>query len=145
MLSQNRRSMKSKNSMLLEDELMSRKQRFLITGTLLASAFLSGLVVYIKANAVPAERVIHITAKKFEFSPDSITLKKGEPVVFEISSDDRKHGFSLRAFGVRSDVLPGKVSRIQFTPDKTGKFTFSCDVFCGDGHEEMTGTVVVNE
>jgi len=131
--------------MLLEDELMSRKKRFFITGTLLASALLSGLVMYIRANAVPAERVIHITAKKFEFSPDSITLKKGEPVVFEISSEDRKHGFNLRAFGVRSDVPPGKVSSVRFTPDKTGTFTFSCDVFCGDGHEEMTGTVVVTE
>ena len=124
---------------------MSRKKRFFITGTLLASALLSGLVMYIRANAVPAERVIHITAKKFEFSPDSITLKKGEPVVFEISSEDRKHGFNLRAFGVRSDVPPGKVSSVRFTPDKTGTFTFSCDVFCGDGHEEMTGTVVVTE
>ena len=131
--------------MLLEDELMNLTKRALITGVLLASALLSGLVVYTRANAVPAERVIHITANKFQFSPDSITLKKDEPVVFEISSGDRKHGFSLRAFGVRSDVLPGKVSRIRFTPDKTGKFTFSCDVFCGDGHEEMTGTVVVNE
>jgi cytochrome c oxidase subunit 2 len=131
--------------MLLEDELMSRKKRVLITGALLTSALLSGLVIYSKANALPAERVIHITAKKFEFSPDSITLKKGEPVVFEISSEDRKHGFNLRAFGIRSDVLPGKVSRVRFTPDKTGKFTFSCDVFCGEGHEEMTGTVVVTE
>ena len=124
---------------------MSRKKRVLITGTLLASALLSGLVIYIKASALPADRVIHITAKKFEFSPDSITLKKGEPVVFEISSEDRKHGFNLRAFGIRSDVLPGKVSRVRFTPDKTGKFTFSCDVFCGEGHEEMTGTVVVTD
>jgi cytochrome c oxidase subunit 2 len=131
--------------MLLEDELMNLKKRVLITVALLASALLSGLVVYTRANAVPVERVIHITAKNFEFSPDSITLKKGEPVVFEISSGDRKHGFSLRAFGVRSDVLPGKVSRIRFTPEKTGKFSFSCDVFCGDGHEEMTGTVVVTE
>ena len=131
--------------MLLEDELMKLKKRVLITVALLASALLSGLVAYTRANAVPAEKVIHITAKKFEFSPDSITLKKGEPVVFEISSEDRKHGFNLRAFGVRSDVLPGKVSRVRFTPDKTGKFTFSCDVFCGDGHEEMTGTVVVTE
>jgi cytochrome c oxidase subunit 2 len=131
--------------MLLEDELMNRKKRALITGALLTSALLSGLVIYIKANALPAERVIHITAKKFKFSPDSITLKKGEPVVFEISSEDRKHGFNLRAFGIRSDVLPGKVSRVRFTPDKTGKFTFSCDVFCGEGHEEMTGTVVVTE
>ena len=124
---------------------MNLKKKVLITVALLASALLSGLVVYTRANAVPAERVIHITANKFQFSPDSITLKKGEPVVFEITSGDRKHGFSLRAFGVRSDVLPGNVSRIRFTPDKTGKFTFSCDVFCGDGHEDMTGTVVVNE
>jgi len=124
---------------------MRRKKRVLITGTLLASALLSGLVIYIRASAEPPERVIHITAKKFEFSPDSITLKKGEPVVFEISSDDRKHGFNLRAFGVRSDLLPGKVSHIRFTPDKTGTFTFSCDVFCGDGHEDMTGTVIVTE
>ena len=124
---------------------MNLKKRVLITVALLASAVLSGLVVYTRANAVPVERVIHITAKNFDFSPDSITLKKGEPVVFEISSADRKHGFNLRAFGVRSDVLPGKVSRIRFTPDKTGKFTFSCDVFCGDGHEEMTGTVVVTD
>jgi cytochrome c oxidase subunit 2 len=140
---------------------MYRKTRILIAGALLMSAtLLSGLGVYIRANALPAvskdspanisrralqERVIHITAKKFEFSPAQITLKKGVPVVLEISSGDRKHGFNLRAFGVRSDVLPGKVSRIRFTPDKTGKFTFSCDVFCGDGHEEMTGTVIVTD
>ena len=124
---------------------MNLKKRVLITVALLASALLSGLVVYTRANAVPAERVIHITAKKFDFSPDSITLKKGEPVVFEISSADREHGFNLRVFGVRTNVSPGKVTRIRFTPDKTGKFTFSCDVFCGDGHEEMTGTVIVTE
>jgi cytochrome c oxidase subunit 2 len=124
---------------------MNHKKRILLTGVLLASAVVSGLLIYTSANAVPVERVIHLTAKNFQFSPDSITLKKGEPVVFEISSGDRKHGFSLRTFGLRSDVLPGKVSRIRFTPDKTGKFTFSCDVFCGDGHEEMTGTVIVTD
>ena len=124
---------------------MNHKKRILITGTLLVSAILSGLLIHSRAEAVPAERVIHITAKRFDFSPDSITLKKGEPVVFEISSGDRKHGFSLRAFGVRSDVLPGKASRIRFTPDKTGKFTFSCDVFCGEGHEGMAGKLIVQE
>ena len=124
---------------------MNHKKRILLTGVLLVSAVVSGLLIYTRANAVPAERVIHINAKKFDFSPDSITLKKGEPVVFEISSADREHGFNLRAFGVRANISPGKVSRIRFTPDKTGKFTFSCDVFCGDGHEEMTGTVVVTE
>jgi cytochrome c oxidase subunit II len=131
--------------MSTEDERMNLKKRVLITVVLLGSALLSGLVIYTRANAVQAERVIHITAKKFDFSPDSITLKKGEPVVFEISSADREHGFNLRAFGVRTNVSAGKVTRVRFTPDKTGKFTFSCDVFCGDGHEEMTGTVIVTE
>ena len=125
---------------------MHRKKRVLIAGALFMSAtIISGLALYVRANALPAEREIHITAKKFEFTPDTITLKKGEPVVLVVSSQDRKHGFNLRAFGVRADVNPGGTTRIRLTPDKTGKFTFSCDVFCGDGHEDMTGTMVVTE
>jgi len=126
--------------------LMHRKKRVLIAGVLFVSAtIISGLALYVRANALPAEREIHITAKKFEFTPDTITLKKGEPVVFVLSSQDRKHGFNLRGFGIHADVNPGEVARVRFTPNKTGKFTFSCDVFCGEGHEDMTGTVVVTE
>lgn len=125
---------------------MPQKKRVFIAGALLMSAMIvSGLAFYVRANPLPPEREIHITAKKFDFTPDAITLKKGEPVVLVISSEDRKHGFNLRAFGVRTDINPGASARIRLTPDKTGKFTFSCDVFCGDGHEEMTGTIVVTE
>jgi cytochrome c oxidase subunit 2 len=99
--------------------------------------------VYRKEGVPSAEQVIRITAKNFEFTPGTITVKKGVPVVLELSSGDRRHGFSLRAFGVRTDVKPGSVSRVSFTPDRTGRFTFTCDVFCGDGHEQMTGTLVV--
>ena len=125
---------------------MHRKKRVLIAGALfMSSTIILGLNLYIRANARPAEKEIHITAKKFDFTPDTITLKKGEPVVLVISSQDRKHGFNLRAFGIREDVSPGGTARIRFTPNKTGKFTFSCDVFCGEGHEDMTGTMVVTE
>lgn len=125
---------------------MHSKKRVLVATALFMSAtIISGLALYVRANARPAEREIHITAKNFEFAPDTITLKKGEPVVLVITSKDRKHGFSLRAFGIRSDVSAGGTARIRFTPTKAGKFTFSCDVFCGDGHEDMTGTIVVNE
>ena len=125
---------------------MHRKKRLLIAVALFMSAtIISGLALYVRANALPAEREIQLTAKKFEFTPDTITLKKGEPVVLVVSSQDRKHGFNLRAFGIRADVNPGETARIRFTPDKTGKFTFSCDVFCGEGHEDMTGTIVVTE
>src|SRR6266581_6877850 len=87
----------------MEDNLMHRKKRVLIAGALLMSAaIISGLALYVRANALPAEREIHITAKKFDFTPDTITLKKGEPVVLVLSSQDRKHGFNLRAFGIHS-------------------------------------------
>jgi cytochrome c oxidase subunit II len=130
----------------MEDNLMRRKKRVLVAGALFMSAMImSGLALHSRAIALPAEREIHITAKKFDFTPDTITLKKGEPVLLVVTSQDRKHGFNLRAFGVRADVNPGESARIRFTPNKTGKFTFSCDVFCGEGHEDMTGTVIVTE
>ena len=91
------------------------------------------------------ETVIRLAAKKFEYSVREITLKKGVPVVLELTSTDRVHGFKLPDFGVRSDIVPGKATRIRFTPDKTGEFVFFCDIFCGEGHEEMSGKLIVKD
>jgi cytochrome c oxidase subunit 2 len=97
-------------------------------------------------KVVPAtEKVIRLKAKNFEFTPGEITVKKGEPVILELTSEDRAHGLNLSDFGVRVEVKPGTVSRVSFTPDKTGRFSFTCDVFCGSGHEDMTGTLVVTQ
>ena len=93
----------------------------------------------------PSEKVIRVTAKKFEFSPSEITVKKGEPLVLELTSADREHGFYLPDFGVEAKIKPGAVTRVSFTPGKTGKFNFACDVFCGSGHEEMSGAIVITE
>src|SRR4030095_528910 len=96
-------------------------------------------------SVLPKEKVVKLAAKKFEFSPAEITVKKGEPVVLEINSEDVKHGFTLPDFGVRADIKPGTVNRIAFTPDKTGRFTFACDVVCGGGRGDMSGTLHVTE
>jgi len=89
--------------------------------------------------------VIRLTAKKFEYNRREITLQKGVPAVLEITSSDRVHGFNLPDFALRGDAIPGVVTRIRFTPGKTGRFVFFCDVFCGDGHEEMGGTIIVKD
>jgi cytochrome c oxidase subunit 2 len=91
------------------------------------------------------EKVIRVTAKKFEFSPGEITVKRGVPVFLELTSADRTHGFNLTDFGVRAEVKPGAVTRLRIMPDKTGKFPFACDVFCGGGHKDMSGVLVVTE
>ena len=96
------------------------------------------------ALAQPRERVIKIVARKFSFSPAEIQLKKGEPVVLEFTTLDVMMGFKATDFGVRTDIVPGQTSRLRFTPDKVGHFAFNCDVFCGSGHEDMGGTLIVS-
>ncbi len=63
--------------------------------------------------------------------------------MLELTTLDVVMGFDLPDFGVRSDIVPGAISRVRFTPDKAGTFTFHCDIFCGDGHESMAGMIVV--
>jgi cytochrome c oxidase subunit 2 len=52
-------------------------------------------------------------------------------------------GFSLPDFKLRTDIVPGGFTRLSFTPDRIGVFGFACDHFCGDFHEDMTGTIRV--
>jgi len=111
--------------------------------TLLAAAGLIPLVLGAAALAQPGPRVIKVSARRFVFTPGEIALKKGEPVTFELTTEDVFMGFNVPDFGVRSDIVPGKVMRLSFTPDKAGTFIFLCDVFCGDGHETMNGRLVV--
>jgi len=97
------------------------------------------------AETQAKEQVVRISASMFEFKPGEITLRKDMPVVFELVSEDRRHGFALPDFHLRKDVLPGAVERLRFVPGKIGTFTFICDVFCGEHHEEMSGTIRVIE
>ncbi len=92
----------------------------------------------------PAPRVIPITARKFEFVPAELALKLGEPVVLEFATEDVHMGFDAPSLGLHADILPGRLARVPFTPSKEGSFEFACDVFCGSGHEEMGGVIIVH-
>jgi cytochrome c oxidase subunit II len=94
--------------------------------------------------AKPKQRVIRVIAKKFEFVPRQIRVKRGEAVLLQFTAPEVPMGFSLADFGLRTDIVPGKTATLQLTPQKTGSFTFLCDVFCGNGHEEMSGTLLVS-
>ncbi|HEY3077913.1 MAG TPA: cupredoxin domain-containing protein [Burkholderiales bacterium] len=89
-------------------------------------------------------RVIAISARKFEFTPGEVELKLGEPVLFEFTTEDVHMGFDAPELNLHADILPGRVARLPFTPGKTGSYEFVCDVFCGSGHEEMSGVIKVS-
>ncbi|HKA43011.1 MAG TPA: cupredoxin domain-containing protein [Burkholderiales bacterium] len=115
-----------------------QRRRFLRTGILVAASSALGARVLAQG-----ERIIRITARKFEYEPSAIELRKDEPVLLELVSADVTMGFNVPAFKVRTDIVPGQVARVRLKPDQAGTFDFYCDVFCGDFHEDMSGTIRV--
>ena len=82
-------------------------------------------------------------AFKWAFDPAIITVNKGDKVKLNITSEDVTHGFNLPVFGVNENLAPGKTVSVEFTADKTGTFIFVCSVFCGAGHSDMAGQLIV--
>ena len=120
-----------------------------MVGVTVLSVVVIGLAVMavlaVAQSPTGGDRVIKISAARYEYSPAKIVLKKGEPVILELTSEDRLHGFHVRELGVRADVVPGQPVRVRVVPDKTGTFPFSCDLFCGSGHSDMSGVISVTD
>jgi cytochrome c oxidase subunit II len=120
----------------------------IIDTMLVASAFGIAVAVFApKGNLARADnpKVIEITAKKFEFSPSEITLKKGEPVILRLSSSDRVHGFMSKPLKIDTDIPADKTADVPVTPDTAGNYTVICDHYCGTGHGNMKMKVTVVE
>jgi cytochrome c oxidase subunit 2 len=103
------------------------------------------LVLLLAPACASSTHVVRVTAHRFEYEPARIVLKRGVPVELELVSLDCRHGFSAPDLGLRSDITPEKPTRLRLVPERVGTFPFHCDVFCGDGHEDMSGEIVVEE
>jgi cytochrome c oxidase subunit 2 len=121
----------------------------IVNTMLLAGAFgIAIAVIAPKANLARANdnpKVIEITAKKFEFSPSEITLKKGELVILRLSSSDRVHGFMSKPLKIDTDIPSDTTKDVAVTPDAAGNYTVICDHYCGTGHGNMKMKVTVVE
>ena len=96
------------------------------------------------AQPAAEPRVIEITAHRFAYEPNEIALRAGERVVIAIRSLDFVHGMNIPDLGMRLDLVPGRVTRLELQPKVPGTIDFVCDNFCGDGHEEMHGRFIVS-
>jgi cytochrome c oxidase subunit II len=88
-------------------------------------------------------RIINITARRFEFTPNQITLKKGEPVKLLLTSSDVTHGFFLKPLKIDEIIQPGKTTEVNLTPQTAGTYLLICDHFCGAGHANMNMKIIV--
>ena len=86
---------------------------------------------------------IRVEARKYEFSPNEITVKRGDHVRLVITALDRSHGFKLPAFHIDQKLEKGEAVAVEFTADQAGTFVFECSHFCGLGHQKMKGHLTV--
>lgn len=92
----------------------------------------------------PEIKEFTITAKQFDFTPETITVNQGDQVKLIVTSTDVTHGFLISEYGINERLEPGKTVTVEFTADKKGEFPIVCNVVCGSGHSGMRGKLIVN-
>ena len=93
--------------------------------------------------AQAAEKFFEIKAKKFSYTPNIITVNRGDTVKIRLLSEDVHHGFFLDGYGIKTSAHPGMDGSLKFIADKPGRYTFRCSVTCGEFHPYMVGYLVV--
>lgn len=90
-------------------------------------------------NSVKENDVKEFTVKAFKYgyTPDTITVDRGDKVRIKIDNTDVPHGIRIPDLNLKNNNL------IEFTADKRGEFTWYCAVYCGEGHMKMKGNLIV--
>ena len=120
---------------------------------LIDAAAVAGMALLLAGNVLTARqdpatasapRVIEVVAKRFSFEPAKIEVTEGEHVRLMVRSADGVHGVEIKKFRVNK-LVPrgGKPVEIDFVASAPGTFEILCSEYCGDGHEAMGGTLVV--
>jgi heme/copper-type cytochrome/quinol oxidase subunit 2 len=124
----------------------------------LAGAALAGLFAGGVASAAPAapakggvaqsgdtasSRSFTIAARKYAYAPARIEVAEGDLVKIVLRSDDIAHSFTIDAYRIARRVAPGGTTMFEFRADKSGTFTFYCNLSSDDGCRAMRGELVV--
>jgi cytochrome c oxidase subunit 2 len=89
--------------------------------------------------------VIDVVAHRFAFEPSEITAAVGERIVLSVRSADGVHGVEIKKFRIKKEVPRGGVPvRIEFVASDAGRFPILCSEYCGEGHTDMKGMLVVS-
>ncbi len=85
----------------------------------------------------------YMTAYQWRYSYCSITVYQGQTVVLNLKSSDVPHGFALEGTQIGALIPPESVTTIKFKATEKGEFPYFCTVFCGEGHPNHRGRLIV--
>ncbi|TVX97981.1 cupredoxin domain-containing protein [Cohnella terricola] len=91
------------------------------------------------AAAAGGSQAITIDATNFKFDPGEIKVKKGDEVSITLKNSQGNHALKIEGY---DKEVKGNAT-VKFVADKTGEFKFICSVFCGKGHGDMVGKLIV--
>jgi cytochrome c oxidase subunit 2 len=102
-------------------------------------------MIWVPKNAMQVKVIGRMWQWSFEYSgskvANELVLPLNTPVKLDLHSEDVIHGFSIPAFRVKEDVVPGKNNYMWFTPQQIGEYEIFCTAYCGVRHSYM-GTKV---
>ena len=117
--------------------------------------FIAGVRIFYAGARPPANAMpIYVVGKQWMWKVqhpegkseiDELHVPLGVPVKLLMTSEDVIHDFSIPAFRIKRDVLPGRYTTEWFQATKTGDFHLFCAQYCGTNHSAMVGRVVVME
>ncbi|MEQ9258820.1 MAG: cytochrome c oxidase subunit II [Roseovarius sp.] len=73
----------------------------------------------------------------------AIVVPVGKTVVMNVTGADVIHSWTIPAFGVKQDAVPGRIAQLWFKPEKEGIYFGQCSELCGKDHAYMPITVKV--
>lgn len=88
-------------------------------------------------------RVVEVEARDWEFEPSTIVVRQGEQVRLLVTSREGTHGIAIEGIEDGRRLPEGETQEISFTAGEAGRRHFHCSVYCGRGHEDMHGELVV--
>ncbi|BBU57620.1 cytochrome c oxidase subunit 2 [Mameliella alba] len=92
------------------------------------------------------EQLVDAGYEKSDFllaTDTAIVLPVGKTVVMQVTGADVIHSWTIPAFGVKQDAVPGRLAELWFTPEKEGVYYGQCSELCGIAHAYMPITVKV--
>lgn len=115
--------------------------------------FAWGFRDYLRLQIIPRDAMeVKVTGQKwfwqFDYPEGATEVNKlvvpvDKPVKLLMSSKDVIHSFYVPNFRIKMDVLPNRYTTIWFEATQTGEFNLFCAEYCGKGHSEMVGKVIV--
>lgn len=102
------------------------------------------LLSFLVLPAAYSEQVnIELRASRYAYSPNIITVNKGDVVVLTLICEDVSHGFYLDGYDIIAEAHPGEPRDIVIRANTTGKFFFRCSLTCGEFNPYMVGYLSV--